>query len=496
MLFRVVFLAPRVLVHPICEMINLRMDKIRLGFGVRAARGTKKMTSNDIAADGVDGDRSELDSLEANISIRRNRPIRAFRWWAFVTTCGLLFPVTGSAETRLQKHDGGWQMLHEGKPYFVKGANIWGKNQYLDALVAAGGNSVRTYRPEDTAWFLGRPQTELTILAGLDLGLMRNGFNYGDASAVVAQKNRILDFVRKFRSEGRILAWALGNELELKIDDANQRQLMWRAVEDLAAAIKKEDPSHLTAIVLAGINPVILKEVADVCPSVDLICFNVYGPLPGIRKRLDSLEWKKPYLVTEFGTPGHWEVAKTQWGAEFEFTSTQKAEFGRRAWQDGILGDPKRCLGGYVFFWQAKQEATATWFSLFTLAGKRTAMIDTMAELWKGRVPAQRCPEVTGLEFAEGYNVYPAGATVGVRAQITCVGRSEVLWELGEESSDRKVGGDHEMAPALKKLDRVVEAKGTYNIRLPEKPGSYRLFLTVSDQSGGVATGNLPFRVE
>ena len=42
-------------------------------------------------------------------------------------------------------------------------------------------------------------------------------------------------------------------------------------------------------------------------------------------------------------------------------SSTEKASSYRRAWEQGVAGQPA-CLGGYAFLWGNKQEATATWF--------------------------------------------------------------------------------------------------------------------------------------
>lgn len=68
----------------------------------------------------------------------------------------------------------------------------------------------------------------------------------------------------------------------------------------------------------------------------------------------------KPFMVTQFGAPGHWESSKTSWGAPVEMTSTAKANWYAQGY-----------LGSYVFIWGHKQEATATWYGMFLADGSR-----------------------------------------------------------------------------------------------------------------------------
>jgi hypothetical protein len=69
-------------------------------------------------------------------------------------------------------------------------------------------------------------------------------------------------------------------------------------------------------------------------------------------------------------------------------------------------------------------------------------------------------------------------------------------WEVREESSDRREGGDAERQPpsvpgAIVRSDD----RGAAEIRMPEKPGAYRLFVTVTDPHGSGAVDNWPFFV-
>ena len=50
--------------------------------------------------------------------------------------------------TKIAKSPEGWQLLRDGKPYYIKGVGGTGR---MDELVTAGGNSMRTWGTENAA---------------------------------------------------------------------------------------------------------------------------------------------------------------------------------------------------------------------------------------------------------------------------------------------------------------------------------------------------------
>jgi hypothetical protein len=114
-------------------------------------------------------------------------------------------------------------------------------------------------------------------------------------------------------------------------------------------------------------------------------------------------------VVTEYGPRGFWESPRAPWGAPIEQTSTEKAQFIRKAYQAAIqpAGD---CWGGYVFLWGQKQEATSTWFGIFTESGESTAVLDVMHELWRGQAPPDQAPVISSLVSAAAKREVAAGS--------------------------------------------------------------------------------------
>ena len=92
------------------------------------------------------------------------------------------------------------------------------------------------------------------------------------------------------------------------------------------------------------------------CPDIDFLCVQFYGDIENLAARLDRAGYQGPYLVTEWGATGHWEVPATPWGAPVEQTSSEKAAAVKYRYENSILADSTNCMGSYVFLWGQKQE--------------------------------------------------------------------------------------------------------------------------------------------
>ncbi len=397
-----------------------------------------------------------------------------------------------AAEVRIE----GNRLLRDGKPYFILGA---GGSRNLEALVQAGGNSIRTWG--------GAPALDaarergLTVLVGLDVGKPRQGFDYADAARVARQKESVRQTVLKYRQHPALLMWALGNELELGISQP-ERLRVWDAVNDLARVVKEADPGHPVIAVLAGAGGGKLNELRERCPALDAVGINAYGGMMSLPEAVAASGWKKPYIVTEFGPRGHWEVAKTPWGLPLEDTSTEKAEFYLKAYRHTVE-DSAQCLGSYVFLWGQKQEKTHTWYGMFLPEGNPLGAVDAITEAWTGKPPANRAPRIgAGRIAVEGepparYLSAAPGALLrcAVDASDPDGDRLAIRWDLRRDASDNPSrGGDRE--PAVEPIEGAIDGEGARaTVRLPAAPGNYRLFVYVTDTAGAAATANLPLRV-
>ena len=396
---------------------------------------------------------------------------------------------------QVKKSEAGFTMERGGKPYFVKGA---GGTAKMKELQAYGGNSIRTWNTRNADKVLSNANTlGLTVTMGLDVARERHGFNYDDAVAVKKQLDRLREEVNKYKNYPALLAWGIGNELNLDYKNPN----VWNVVNDIARMIHEVDPNHPATTMLAGINRREINYIKERCPDLDFISVQVYGGLAKVPEQLESSGWKGAYLVTEWGPTGHWECPKTPWGAPIEETSSQKAAVYKSRYEASIAKD-KTCLGSYVFLWGQKQERTPTWYGLFTEAGEESEVVDVMQYEWSGNWPKNKAPHMNSFSLAG--KTMPDAVYLTAGEDYTALvsvhdadGDSlTARWELLPEATDLGQGGDKESRPqpitGLLKPASLEKAV----LKAPAKSGAYRLFVYVSDQHNNVATANIPFFVK
>jgi len=393
----------------------------------------------------------------------------------------------------LRQVDGKWQLLRDGQPYAIRGAAGDGP---LDRLAAAGANSIRTWSTDNVGPILDEAHAlGMTVTVGIYLGHARHGFDYGDKVQVQEQLARAREAVLRYKDHPALLLWGVGNEME-GMESGDDPQI-WAAVNDIAAMIKELDPHHPTMTVTAEIGGGRIAMVHKHSPAIDIHGINSYGGAPSVAERMREGGATKPYVITEFGPAGPWEVPKTAWGAPNEQTSTQKADFYRRSYQQSILDNPEMALGAYAFLWGAKMEGTATWFGMMLDDGSRLGAIDVMQELWSGAVPADLAPTIEPVTVDAATQVDPGTEIVATTSVADPEGEQVALrWVLRPESGDYLTGGD--FRPALPDIEgAVLEATGgTARVRMPDEPGGYRLYAYASDPAGNAATANIPLLVK
>ena len=405
-----------------------------------------------------------------------------------------------AAQVEIKKTETGFHLLRNGEPYFIRGA---GGRANLEALRAAGGNSIRTWHAADMGPTLDRAQElGLTVTVGLWLGHERHGFDYSNPEDVARDTQHAREAVLAYKDHPAVLMWGIGNEMEADGDNP----LIWKTVNDIAVMIKKLDPRHPTMTVVAGTGHGKVRQLIKHCPDIDVIGINAYGDLRHIPAELKEQGLDRPYVLTEFGPFGWWQVDKTEWGAELEPTSTEKADTYMASYEATVAGQPQYCLGAYAFLWGDKQEHTRTWFGMFLPSGERTAAVDVMTREWTGDWPTNRCPRLQEITVSRAddtsttqpaVHIYPQGVllSAAAKAEDPDGDQLEFRWELRSESTDRRSGGDREAAPPAHPEAIVNASDSTATLKTPETPGPYRVFVYVLDGHDNAATANIPILV-
>ncbi|MDR4988317.1 MAG: glycoside hydrolase family 2 TIM barrel-domain containing protein [Bacteroidales bacterium] len=407
----------------------------------------------------------------------------------------------GPSHVEMREVDGRYRLFVNGEEFFVKGAGCEFGPCYQ--IAAHGGNSFRTWRTDNGR----RPALEildeayehgLMVMMGLDVARERHGFDYDDEVAVNAQLERFRQEVMELKDHPALLGWGIGNELNLRYSNMK----VWDAVNDIARMIKEVDGNHVTTTMLAGIGPKEVEYIAANCPDIDFLSIQIYGELINLQEYLEHSGYDGPYLVTEWGPVGHWEMPQTKWGRPIEQTSTEKAESIKTRYKNVILADDEKCMGSYVFLWGQKQERTPSWYGLFTEDGERMEHVQMMEYLWTGEWPEHRAPKIHDISIA-GKGGRFDNVKLDRNATYTALINIEhpekqhlsVRAEIMPEPRELSYGGDYEPRPeSIEGL--IVSADHTRIVfKAPDQPGEYRILIYITDQFNYAGAANVPFYV-
>lgn len=399
---------------------------------------------------------------------------------------------SGPVRVEVKKTDSGWQLLRGGQPYLIKGA---GGGDSKELLAKLGGNSFRTWGADHIDDQLAEARKYgLTVAVGI--WLKHDGeMDYNDAQKVAAQLEMARQAVRRYKDDPAVLLWGVGNEMEGYKKGDNPA--VWKAVEDIAAMIKKEDPNHPTMTVIAEIGAERVPSINKYCPDIDIVGINSYGGVTSVGERYKKLGAEKPYVITEFGPPGTWEIPKNKWKLPLEASSTRKGKYYRDAYERAVLGEKGLCLGSYVFHWGNKIEATPTWYGMFLPDGTQLEAVHVMAEMWSGKAPANRCPQMA-VPKIEGSDEVDPGGTVHASVDVSDPDGDPIQleWVLRSEIKQHGIAGEPEPPPPTFPEAIVAAKDHEVELKMPEKSGFYRLYAYARDGQGNGAVANVPIKVK
>ena len=407
----------------------------------------------------------------------------------------------GAIPVELVQRDGRYMLLRGGEPYPIKGAGL----EFGDpeALAAHGGNSFRTWRTDngvdtgqqvlDRAHRLG-----LTVSMCIEIGRERHGFDYDDEAAVAGQLEYARGEVLKYKDHPALLTWIIGNEPNLFATNNK----VFDAVNDISKMIHELDGKHPTTTALAGFGKELAELIETRAADLDFVSIQMYGDVVNLPRYLAEIGWQGPYMVTEWGAIGHWEVGKTAWDAPVEQNSSAKADNYLKSHEIAIASDPTRLIGSYVFLWGQKQERTPTWYGMFLEDGTETETVDVMHYIWNGAWPANRSPRVGDIAL-DGKTAHQSVVLAAGQRYDASIEASDpegdplgYRWEVMRESEATETGGDKEQIPESIKDLVAPGPAGSVALTAPGEPGKYRLFVYVTDGKGHAGHANIPFMVQ
>ena len=240
-----------------------------------------------------------------------------------------------------KQDESGWNLYRNGESFYVKGGVPHNSKRYYETLAEIGGNTVRV----EASWSLLDEAKKHSLAAFVNLPVKgdRNGFDWDDEDAVAEQNKKILEIVTNLKDHKSVMMWSLGNELDYVPGPATAHSKLWYNINNLAQLIKDVDPNHPVGFCLSPGGSRVLADISKNSTAIDFLGMNAYRNVVDASKNLES-SWSKPFILTEWGTDGRWQVGETVFDSEVEATSSEKAMMFQERYQKGIQSI-RNCVG-------------------------------------------------------------------------------------------------------------------------------------------------------
>lgn len=414
----------------------------------------------------------------------------------------------------IKDSEGKWMLTVDEHPFYVNGAAT---NRFYNETAKFGGNAIRLYSPTasntkeimDAAY-----QANLMVYLGLGMAAAEN-FDYTNAEKVLAQKEKIMGYVKQYMHHPALLCWSLGNEIEAS-NDTNAA--LWKAVGELADEIKALDPDHPITCALAGSGVEKVKRLAACSNAIDIISVNAYYPVVGnIPQNFSDAQVDLPYLVTEFGPRGTWNMSHEPsrilpWGDNYsasskalvEETSTEKEAVYLKIWQEDIkANETKGCIGSFIFVWGYQTHGEVlNWYGTHTKDKYSFGVCDAMQFCWTGKYPEIRAPRIesrndmtlNGKKAEDAIYLQPGSAnSAKVVAKSPADLNLHYHWFVFKEGDKMSDGSIPDGIEGLIEDNTLSEI----SFKAPSSGGGYRLYVYVLDDvNKKVASACIPFCVQ
>lgn len=399
---------------------------------------------------------------------------------------------TGGA-VKVTGSQGAWQLTVGGQPYTVKGLT-WGPSvadapTYLPDVKSMGVNTIRTWGTDGSS----KPLLDAAAAQGIRVinGFwLQPGGGPGAGGCVdyvtdTAYKNNSLTefakWVDTYKSHPATLMWNVGNESVLGLQNCYsgteleaQRNAYTSFVNDVAKKIHTIDPDHPVTSTDAwtGAWPYYKRNA----PDLDLYSMNSYGNLCKVRQDWVDGGYTKPYIITETGPAGEWEVPDDANGVPDEPTDVQKADGYTKAW-NCVTGHQGVALGATMFHYGVEHDFGGVWFNLVPDGLKRLSYY-AVKKAYTGSTAGDNTPPVISGMAVTPASAAPAGREFTVRADIRDPDGDRITPRIF--LSGNYANGDK----------RLVEAQwrstgaDTFAVTAPEKLGVWKVYVQAEDGHG------------
>ncbi|GAA1941323.1 discoidin domain-containing protein [Agromyces allii] len=412
-------------------------------------------------------------------------------------------PFTTPSVVKVAGGNGNWSLQVNGKPYTVKGFT-WGPSfaeadTYMPGLTGMGANTTRT-------WGTGADTKTLLDSAARNGVRVINGFwllpgggpgsggciNYTtDATYKSTTKADILNWVNVYKAHPATLMWSVGNESLLGLQNCfsgavleAERNAYAAFVNEVAVAIKQIDPNHPVTSTDAwtGSWPYYKANT----PALDLLAVNSYGDVCNIRETWEDGGYNWPYIVTEGGAAGEWEVPDDANGVPDEPTDIEKGEALRDSWR--CISEHKGVgLGATFFHYGLEGDFGGVWFNVNPGGNKRLGYY-TVADMWNGSAAGGNTPPRISSMSIPGSGSIVAGQPFTFNLSVTDPDGDALKYVTFFNSKYIDGNGGVQYVEHQRSGDAIT-------VVAPQKLGVWKAYVFVEDGKGNVGVETRSFKV-
>ncbi len=391
----------------------------------------------------------------------------------------------------------GYTLTVNGAPFYVQGAGVGlasGKKgeDYLALAKELGVNAVRTWGTDQgTKDYLDRAhRLGLYVDAGIWINFAdaKQGVSYlaGGEEYRLNKERETLDYVRRFKNHPAVLAWNIGNECIFFTKDPAEREALCLFLEELVKKVKKLDPNH--PVMYTSVNSLDLPYLKKYVPSIDIVGMNVYGGVIGSQSGWQALDFGKPYMITEFGPLGPWDLPKDKNGKMLEQDDVSKAQQYKNHWSL-IRERAGKNLGGFVFHVGETTQESLTMWNVNDHLYKKEAFV-AMQKQFGAAAVLDHAPKISAFNAPDRV---PAGTPFDVELLALDPEGSALQYEFQASTSVQDVLQYYVNVP----LPLEVSGEGPKaTLQAPAKPGLYRLYGFARDANGRSASASRTLLVE
>ncbi len=404
---------------------------------------------------------------------------------------------SGPSVVRVTGSQGNWQLTVNGSPYEIKGITYGPPQQSLDAYIrdlkAMGVNTIRTWGVDDT-------NTPILLNTAARHGVkvivghwLNQGADYvNDTAYKTSVKNEIVARVNTLKGYNGVLIWDVGNEVLLTMQDHGlpadvveaRRNAYAAFVNEVAVAIHAADANHPVTSTDAWTGAWVYYK--NHSPALDLLAVNSYGAIGGVKQAWIDGGYTKPYILTEGGPDGEWEVPNDINGVPTEPSDLAKRTGYTASW-NAIKAHPGVALGATEFHYGLENDFGGVWLNVFT-GGWRRLGYHALRQAYTGAAAANTPPEITSMTVSNQTNV-PAGGQFSISTAVTDPQGDAIRYNL--MFSNKQVNGNR----GFDHVKFTQTGNGQFTVTAPEQMGVWKVYVYAYDGHGNVGIEQRSFKV-